>query len=86
MVDQIFSPWVESFLVETYSQGKKKSHTKRKSLTGIEKCLKERKSLTRKEKVSWGKKNSHNERKCLMGKIKCQGERRSLTVKECPKS
>ena len=65
MVDQKFSLWVEKF-----SRGKKKSNTKRKSLTGKEKVLQrekrshgESKSLTEKEKVSQRQKKYHSERK-----------------------
>ena len=51
MIDQIFKSKGK------VSQGKKKSHTKRKNLMG-------------KEKVSWGKKKSHGERTSLSGKEK----------------
>ena len=37
MVDLIFLLWVKEFSVETFSRGKKKSHTKGKSLTPNEK-------------------------------------------------
>ena len=59
MVNLKFSPWVEKI-----SRGKRKSQTKKKSLTGKEKVSQgnkrsraERKSLTLKENYSQGKKS-----------------------------